>query len=286
MRKKNLPLPQGVEEIDPIFVIAPSTRNGTTLLQRLINSCPDAVLFGEDTVIMKGIPFILNVIKDRIYLKEQRTIEIQEHFKKEKLDFDSNNLLPRGIGMWGASVVWVINVLEHCRREARKLGARSWGFKYPLSTYKTLQEYFPLLPSARYVFIYRNLYDVIRSAKARKWLKSEDDIIDLASKWKGNMLWAQKLKMENFVLLQYEELIADPDASICKLESFLGIDGIDRDVMKEKVNTWKGKEQDGHSPTGYISPLELTERECELVKETASQALETLGYDFVPLGNV
>jgi hypothetical protein len=36
-----------LSELEPLFVTAPVTRCGTTLLQRLICSAPNALLFGE-----------------------------------------------------------------------------------------------------------------------------------------------------------------------------------------------------------------------------------------------
>ncbi|SCA63047.1 hypothetical protein SCG7109_AH_00220 [Chlamydiales bacterium SCGC AG-110-M15] len=271
-------IPQGLREMSPTFIIAPSTRNGTTLVQRLINSSREMLIFGEDSMIMKGIPYILDAVRGRVEDREDRVLEIQEQFKSETRDFWSNNLLPQGAGIWKASLNWALETFSYCQEQAEGLGAKRWGCKYPLDHYRVAEEYFSVLPAAKFIFIYRDFYDVARSAKARTWLKSERDLEAMAFRWKQNMLWALNLKRDNFYLLKYENLIENSEEEIRKLQEFLALEGIDKAIMEKKINTFQGSPEEGCSPTGYIEPCDLSDKEMAIIAKTAGRALRQAGY--------
>lgn len=155
---------------------------------------------------------------------------------------------------------------------------KRWGIKHPLPNIVTLDLLQKFLHNAHFVYIYRNLYDVARSAKARRWIKSQGDLVLLAQRWQNNLLPLLESPQERVLVLRYEDLVADQETHIKKIEEFTGISNIDRNVMKRKINTFEGKIENGFSPTEYIQPEKLTDQESAVLYEHAAQALEVTGY--------
>ena len=130
----------------------------------------------------------------------------------------------------------------------------------------------------RVLSIYRNLFDVARSAKARKWMQSPDEFATMAQRWQGNLLPVLQSPGERVLVLKYEDLVADPETYIKKIEEFTEISNIDRNVMKRKINTFRGKIEDGESQNQYIEPKDLTGQESAILYEHAARAVAVTGY--------
>ena len=132
--------------------------------------------------------------------------------------------------------------------------------------------------AVRFIFIYRNIFDVVRSAKARKFLKTINDFIEFVRRWDENVRYFLQNPRESILAVQYEKLIMAPEIEIGRIESFSRVSGIKREVLGKKINTFCGEKDKGYSPSSYIEPEELTNDEIRLIKSTASKALEITGY--------
>ena len=78
------------------------------------------------------------------------------------------------------------------------------------------------------------------------------------------------------LLVKYEDLLADRRGRLALLERFTGAEALDARVFDLKINTFRGAEADGHSPTQYIEPADLTEAERRIVMAKAGPVLTHL----------
>jgi hypothetical protein len=83
---------------------------------------------------------------------------------------------------------------------------------------------------------------------------------------------------ERIVFLKYEDFVGQRAEHIRFLEERLGVTGLDAGVFDAKINTFKGAETGGFSPSGYIEPAALSEQDRATISETAGPVLERL-YD-------
>lgn len=259
-----------LEEVEPIFVVSPTARCGTTLVQRLLNSSREMIIFGEEALIYKELPEILSHLLDRLRFQEKEIAETRRKFKEETTEFWSNALLPSSEEFLEAGRRWLLETVQVCEKSAKDFNCDRWGFKFPLQHHESVSIYKKFLPKARFIYIYRNLIDIAKSFKARKWFNGSKDIAKLAYRWKQNQIAAFKEKDRNFLFLRYEDLVSQPRKIIPILENFARIEGIRLEVMDKKINTWPGKGE-GHSPNSYVSPEELKEDEIQLLEKVSNR---------------
>lgn len=242
---------------NPLFIVSPTPRCGTTLMQRLFNSSRKIVVFGEDKVLYQSIPHMLYLLRAR-FPREKDLQAVRMSFK-DNSEFWSNDLVAPTEELLKASVNWAQEIFSIYAQNAQVLGAAAWGAKFPLHNFAHISTYLDYFENCRVLCIYRKLEDVIRSCKTRGWIQSTKDLQKFCMQWKENSMAAMQEKRENFLLFSYEELCNDSENTLKKLESFSGIDGIDRSVLKRKINTWKGS-------GSYLSPQELSDREKSFVR--------------------
>ncbi|MBW1713937.1 MAG: sulfotransferase, partial [Deltaproteobacteria bacterium] len=164
------------------------------------------------------------------------------------------------------------------QRCSEDYGYDRWGIKQPLRFPNTFNIFHQFMPKARFVFIYRNLFDVARSAKARRWINTSAEVAQLASQWQTNLLSIVRRRPERVIPLRYENLVANPGPHIAQLERFTETSGIDRTVMDRKFNTFAGPGGNGQSPSQYVEPQELSPDETDILSRAASEALAATGY--------
>ena len=166
----------------------------------------------------------------------------------------------------------------HTQHYSSVIGRPHWGMKRPACDLSTLRMLRSLMPSARTVYIYRNIFDCIRSAKARQFVASTDDIREMVLDWRNNIIDIEQADAEDkIILIKYEDLTANPESQLARLEKETGLRGIDRGVMAVKVNTWTGSDSGkGLAPDQYIPPAEIDEAERTLIRETAGDLLVRL----------
>ena len=81
-------------EKPPIFVIGPTTRCGTSLLQRLLNSTGKAVIYGENFALLQTFPDIIRNYQREADAKRKVIAMARDLLVKEKEDFEASSLFP------------------------------------------------------------------------------------------------------------------------------------------------------------------------------------------------
>jgi len=258
----------------PVFIWAPAQRCGTGLLQRLITSSKEVIVFGEDRFFTDNLPNLM--------------LEHAEH--AEQIKQDTGKLASGDHSGWYPSALpnyegyldalagafqLVVNVYQ---KSSIELGYVRWGTKLPYAGSGQVQAINTLLPHSKHLYIYRNIFDVMRSIKARKWVESKESFRLVCNNWinsirqnvdnHGNCEW--------FHFLSYENLIGDPKIESEKIQKFLGLNDLDQKVFDHKVNTFVGEQAEGHSESQYVKPGKLTTFEYQICEELHEQAQELI----------
>ena len=267
-----------MQELNPILVTSPTIRCGTTLLQRLLCSSSNTLIYGEE--IAKDLEMQLQIFASRkmIYTHSR-------HRFSSSLDTvmqgDTNDwipdLMPDIDGYLEALRVGSFAGLGYCQRHASEAGRSHWGFKYPGWSPQFMQMLVTGFPKASVIYIHRNLLDCVRSAKAWGEIQSDTELQHFCGQWAGHMKFMRQWQTDAPVLmLSYETLIKEPEATIQRLCEFLPIENIDRGVMGNKINNMTQGTDMRHQNNDYIEPAALTTAEVAHV-EAVVATMESIG---------
>ncbi|MFB6355038.1 MAG: sulfotransferase [bacterium] len=255
----------------PVIIWAPTTRCGTTLLQRLITSSGDIIVFGEDLFLVRDIPHLIS----KFHEQESMANQALEKFSRGEVNFWSPNVYPDLEKYGNAMVDFFYRIIGLYRETADEKEFENWGLKTPEFDQTSYEIFSTLLPRARHLFIYRHIQDVLKSQKGRGWIEEPGDVEENAETWADNttQMLDDFAERDRHYCVQFRELLDNKTDYVGKIEEFLGISGIDMDVFDHKINTWQD-DSDGSSNDSYTEPVELTEQEETIMQETAWEVLE------------
>lgn len=271
-------LRDSVRQLNPVFVVGPCARNGITLLQRLLNSSRKIIVYGENLYFMHQMPELVRSI-DQAYRAHGSALDAsRQRFLNQTTDYWSSDLWPDCEKFMLVIYDAFYNAAMFYEQSSREYGFNRWGIKNPLINLDMMTSLSVLMPGAKFIFIYRNLFDVARSAKARAFIKTPQDFQNLAHQWQQNTAGALNIKHNNLLQIKYERLVEHPAAGISQIESFTGIQGIDLSIMTRKINTFENSKLEGTSSTGYVAPEDLTPAETDILRKQAQAVLNLAGY--------
>ena len=273
----NVQLPRVASELNPILICAPTARSGTTLVQRLMCSADNGICFGEN--LFGEMLLISRYVKGQVQFHENYR-EAETTGLEAVLGGDTARWMPDlspEIESYKTALIRTFYVLpKYAQDYAVDIERPVWGMKRPSLDYQSLSLIMTLLPGARMIYVYRNIIDCLRSAKARGFVKTNEDVVKTCVEWRENMgaigRWATEKRL---LMLRYEDLVSDPAGIIPGVGRWVGLENIKLDVMDVKINTWKG-EGEGRSPDQYVPPIDLTEEEMGIVRQEAGAALHRL----------
>lgn len=275
--KINIDTKEGVINMEPVFVTAPTGRNGITLLQRLLNSSKQIIVYGENNYLVNGLPRQLLQFIQMLNSKEEFD-DALDVFLNDNLDGWTSNLWPDVTGYVSTAIENAYQFYDYYSNFSKENNFYQWGIKNPMDNPDMIHNLRILFKRARFIFIYRNIFDVVRSAKARRFITGSSDLEMLAERWQYNLLPILKKEIKGVLCIKYEDLVQNPEPEIKKIELFAQVSGIDRTILNRKINTFKGDTKDGHSPSNYIKPEEITPHEIEIICKKASGALKLTSY--------
>lgn len=262
----------------PVVISAPTARNGVTLLQRLLNSSRQIVIFGENLHLCEWMPLVVQRACEIHTQSEAQFKVTRQRFLNETTEFWSSGLWPNSelYAKHAVCAFWLM--LDAYTTGSQEMGFSRWGIKHPFATLEAYRAFRSLLPGGRFIYIYRNLFDVARSAKARRFVKTVDEVAELAKNWREGVAAARVETAKNVLVIKYEQLIAESQAWIERIQQLTGVAGIDPSVMTRKYNTFRGPESAGLSSSEYIAPESLTPDEVRALQKNAGDMLEAEGY--------
>lgn len=261
-------------EASPLFIFSAGWRSGSTLLQRLLMSSGQVLIWGE--------PYSHNGLIDNL----SSTIKgITEIFPRDVWFQHSNtndpttlvndftaNFYPDINYLLESHLAFFLNLFD---QPARANGIERWGIKEVRLTMDHALYLHWLFPKAKFIFLYRNPYNAYLSYSGSYWYK----------KWPHEPVYTAKQFGEHWqnlltgyindytkvsgMLLSYENLCSE-DFDFDALAEFVDLD-IDSNVIEKKIRgdvKWK------EDPASVL--------ELHLLQKVVEPLARELGYEFPP----
>ena len=210
--------------LDPLVITSPVIRSGTTLLQRLLCSSPEALVYGE--LCGQDLDFLLQLcmVKTQIYTaKKPFYADTLRQVLEGKVNSWIPDLMPEMDGYLAALSRGAFAGLANCRDFALSLGRKVWGFKYPGWAPHRIQLLRRMMPLSRFICIHRNLPDCVKSAKAQGEVQTEELLRAFCESWKTNLLFTLgQVNDPAFLVLKYEDGITEPEEMLRRIADFTG----------------------------------------------------------------
>jgi len=273
-----LDVPNRYLGLSPVIITAPTARCGTTLVQRLLCTGDNSFLYGEEVGL--HIRTLTGYLIGLIQQFERGGDAADEEFVRALSGDQANwspGLMPPTQVMLRAWIETYYQIPSALADYGAGIGRPVWGFKGPDYARDMLKAFLMLMPKARIIYVFRDLHEALKSAKARRFVTTDEEVAAFCAKWATNLREVSDLRTDARVLfLKYEDFIADSVGAVTALEAFTGAHGLKADVFEVKVNTFKGDEARGFSPTQYIAPADLTDADRAAIASHAGAVLATL----------
>ncbi len=218
---------------EPIFLIA-CGRSGSTWLQKIINTHPNIVLWGEHAGFINSLADSYYVVANRPQILEYDAYNKERELLLNKLYNDDFN------PAW-TNVFTKESFLEAYRQMFLQLFVSNieenirWGFKeIRYCNVETLHFLRVLFPKAQFIFLKRDIFDVCKSQLLSFYadtIKSLDEsemkvliyelyykIIDMYKEMEKFQL---QIENKYYINILYEDLVQDYDKEITRLFDFL-----------------------------------------------------------------
>ncbi len=273
-----LSIPNRYLALSPVIVTSPTARCGTTLVQRLLTSSENAFVYGEEVghQIRTVTVWLLGLLRQFERVRQSADADFRRALAGALTDWRPGLTAPTDV-MLGAWIETYYQLPFALAEFSGSVGRPVWGFKVPGYDRDTLKALLLMMPDARVVYVMRNLCDALKSAKSRRFVGGEDQTRGFCAEWARNVREMIDLATDPRVLfVKYEELLASRAERLQRLEAFTRARGMDPATFDLKINTFEGAEAEGHSPTQYIAPAELTEAERAIVMAEAGPVLTHL----------
>lgn len=225
----------------PIFILSPVQRCGTTLLQRLLSSSAETIIFGESLASDINIQFSLLQAKQMTLAGDSN--QWRDHQLERVLDGQVNewipDLLPERSWYQQMYQGLAFGIIEQVEEYCQSLGRQRWGCKLPGWPIGQLQYIMQLLPNSLAIYIERELEDCILSATKLGILPDEQAANQFRQQYHfSSTAVRQYLPTPRTLLLSYEHLLRDPQQILAELSTFTGVQNIDSAVLQHRIGNY------------------------------------------------
>ncbi len=259
----------------PIFIFSAGWRSGSTLVQRLVTSSGEVVIWGEPLGRAATIPRLA------LTLTALDTDWPPDDF------FDNQTILKDLSNKWIANLTPPISNFRDAHRQLlihwlgvpakENYRTERWGLKEVRLTIHHARYLKWLFPNSRFIFVYRSLFDAYRSWKGNLW---NGGAWPPYSSW-SPIVFAQhwKLLLEGFlegykevdgVLVKFEDLISGV-VDLNKIANHIQVKKLSPSVLKVKIRSYAKFTKEPKKKR-----LMLIER--LFLRITAGSLLKTVGY--------
>lgn len=253
----------------PVFVLAGGGRTGSTLVQRLLISTGEIMIWGEHGgLLLDAVQRIVYGVRDWIDSAGGRQLAQFAH--QGWNSFIPNLNPPHEAFLEGArAALW-----QSLAVPAARLGYRRWGFKEIRYNGAAVSLLKTLFPDAAIVVLVRHPESALRSIKATPWYEKDHDARPdvFLNRWAAlsSSLAGTRTAGAGVLFLRYEELAADAGGVIAQLAAHVAVDQ-DRFNPVALATRLRGITEE---------PAPLDERDrAALAAPDVRQAAALLGYD-------
>jgi len=273
-----LDVPNRYLALSPVIITAPTARCGTTLVQRLLCTGDNSFLYGEEVGlhIRTLTGFLFSLLQQFERGGEAADAEFERALAGDQTHWSPGLMPPTAVILkaWTETYYQIPSALADY---GQSIGRPIWGFKGPDYARDMLKAFLMLMPRARIIYVFRDLNAALKSAKARRFVTTDEEVAAFCVKWATNMREMLDLRGDARVLfLKYEDFAPNRAAIVSAIERFTGAAGLKAEVFDVKVNTFKGDAAQGFSPTQYIPPADLTEADRAAITAHAGEILAAL----------
>lgn len=245
----------------PVIVISPAVRAGTTLVQRLLCSAPNTLIYGD--LVGQEMEFFAkysNSKEQMMRLQAGQIAPVRTAVLAGRTDDFITPLAPTLAcytnSLHDAALTW----LGGCAAEAASAGRPVWGWKLAGADALALPRLAAWLPEARWVWVERNLADCFRSAKAAGLMIGATDAAVFARHSVSSRA-AFSPFLEQALVIDYATMTADPAGTVKRLEEHTGARGISEKAFRVRVNRTGSAD--------WLPPADLTPEEEAALGDTS-----------------
>ena len=220
----------------PVIVTSPTTRCGTTLVQRLLSASDNAFIYGEE--IGNQARVLTSLFLNQIGHWETQGPASDQAFGRA-LDGDLDEWRPAlappsevMLKAWSETYYQLPMALAEF---GRSIGRPIWGFKWPGAAPEMARGLMALMPKSKLIYVTRDLADALKSAKARRFVRTAQDVDGFCAQWARHMsAFAQLPDNGRIARVRYEGSRFEDDLNTLTLRAGATVDTrLDWQVSKD-----------------------------------------------------
>jgi hypothetical protein len=256
----------------PVFVLGGGGRTGSTLVQRLLISTGEIMIWGEHAgVLLDGLHRIVSGMQAWI---GQEGAGHLEWFRQQGWNAWIANINPSHEAfVAGARAA----LLEALATPAAHMGYRRWGFKEIRYNGAAVSLLKMLFPDAPIIVLVRHPADALRSIKVTTWYEKDHGARPetFLAAWAAisASLAAAASKFDGVLVLHYEDLVGEPERFVTAVAKHVSIEAnrFDRAAIATRVRGAPG------APMPEPAALDARDR-AALAASSVREAAAALGY--------
>jgi hypothetical protein len=249
-----------LRSLSPILIASPVHRSGTTLLQRLLCSSPDTLIFGE--TLANDLNFFCSMLHNKNMLMGG-----QDNWRAKQLE----QVLQGDVNEWIPDIMpdkdWVLKHFEKSLADylnafaslAKEKNRVYWGTKLPGWQPPLLASVFRYMPNSKLLYIIRDLDACVRSAKLIGYCHTPADVEQFAQFWQMNQRSIKTgIPAQQVLIIDYQQLCDQPATVLPQIQTFTGIQAIDPTVLNHRINNYNRMREE---------PPQLTTEERAIIEK-------------------
>ncbi len=261
-----------MEPLDPILIASAVRRSGTTLVQRLMCSSENALVFGESCAHELGFAQQLFQGKQLSLMpfKESNDVMLKDVLAG-KVDDWLANLMPPVPSYLDAVMESAFGPMVYLKKYAKEAGRPLWGMKMAQWSAYQLIQLQRLFPDLKLIYIHRDLESCVSSAIRMEMIYELHEIEHFCQLWKGDAQVVQdQFPSENVLWIDYNQLVEEPEVVVDALQGFTGAKNIDVAVMEKKINTFSYDPRLQKDAEGsWLKPVSVSEEIKNIIRKYA-----------------
>ncbi len=222
----------------PVLVLASGQRCGSTLVQRLLTSNPDIMIWGEHGGHLKDLLAMTQVLEA---WDHGVSVPARDAFEKGAHQSWMANVLPGPDAVRDAARAYLLALFHE---PAAVLGRPRWGFKEVRFGLEEAAAFRGLFGELRAIHITRDPRDVLVSLdwweRQRQWWRREFTEMAVRAWVTVNQSFLDQRDESWHVSVRYEDVVSDHGAFTERVAALLGVspDTFDRSVFAKRIHDY------------------------------------------------